>query len=82
MQQVRNCFTPSLPLLPSFHHTAPPLQSPHHNWLKEADEGTEATPLLHQGTAHSLLLRLLHQQAHVGDILHGTVQLRLQVPSP
>lgn len=55
---------------------------PHHNWLKETNEGAEATPLLHQGTAHRLLLSLLHQQAHVGHILHGTVELWLQVPSP
>ena len=56
--------------------------SPHHDWLQEANEGAEATPLLHQGAAHRLLLCLLHQQAQVGDILHGTVHLRLQVSSP
>lgn len=55
---------------------------PHHNRLKKADEGAEATPLLHQSPAHRLLLCLLHQQTHVSHILHGTVQLRLQVHSP
>lgn len=56
------------------------LHLPHHDGLKEADEGAEAAPLLHEGAAHCLLLHLLHQQAHVSHVLHGAVQLRLQVP--
>jgi len=55
---------------------------PHHNGLQEADDGAEATPLLHEGPAHRLLLRLLHQQTQVRHILHGAVQLGLQVHSP
>ena len=62
-----------------FHLTALPS---HHNRLKEANKGAESTPLLHQSTAHRLLLSLLHQQAHVGHILHGAVKLGLQVPAP
>ncbi|TNN58204.1 hypothetical protein EYF80_031564 [Liparis tanakae] len=55
---------------------------PHHDGLQEADDGAEATPLLHEGPAHRLLLRLLHQQTQVRHILHGAVHLGLQVHSP
>lgn len=56
-----------------------PLYSTYHHRLQEADEGAESSSLLHQGSPHCLFLHLLHQQTHVTDILHGTVQLRLKV---
>lgn len=59
----------------------PPLLQSYHYRLQEANEGAEASPLLHQSSAHRLLLCLLHQQVHVIHIMHGTIQLGLQVPS-
>ncbi len=58
------------------------LNVPHHHRLQQVDECTVTTSLFQEGSAHCLLLRLLHQQVQVTHILHGTVQLRLQVPSP
>lgn len=54
-------------------------QESHHNRLQEVDESTEASSFFHQGAPYCLLLCLLHQQVHIIDILHGAVQLRLQV---
>lgn len=52
-----------------------------HDRLQHGDEAAEATPLLHQRLPHRLLLRLLQQQVFITDILHGAVQLRLEVPA-
>lgn len=52
----------------------------HHHRLKEVDEWTVASSFLQERPAHRLLLRLLHQQVQVADVLHGTVQLGAQVP--
>lgn len=55
------------------------LNVPHHHRLQQVDECTVTTSLFQEGSAHCLLLRLLHQQVQVTHILHGTVQLRAQV---
>lgn len=54
---------------------------PHHHRLQHVNKCTVAPPLFQQGSPHSLLLCLLHQQVQVADVLHGTVQLGAQVPT-
>lgn len=50
-----------------------------HNRPQHGHEAAKATPLLHQRPPHRLLLRLLQQQVLIADVLHGAVQLGLQV---
>lgn len=52
----------------------------HHHRLQHVDECTVTPSLLQECSAHRLLLRLLHQQVQVADVLHGAVQLGAQVP--
>lgn len=52
---------------------------PHHHRLQQVNECTVTASLLQEGSAHCLLLCLLHQQIQVTDVLHGTVQLGAQV---
>lgn len=54
---------------------------PHHHRLQHVNKCTVAPPLFQKGSPHSLLLRLLHQQIQVADVLHGAVQLGAQVPT-
>lgn len=54
---------------------------PHHHRLEHVNECTVTPSLFQEGSAHRLLLRLLHQQIQVTDVLHGTVQLGAQVPT-
>ena len=65
---------------PCFYSLFSAVQRPtHHHRLQQADECTVTASLLQQGSAHRLLLRLLHQQVQVTHVLHGTVQLGAQV---
>lgn len=53
----------------------------HNDGAQHGDEGAEAPALLDQRLPDGLLLRLLQQQILVTHILHGAVQLRLDVPA-
>lgn len=64
----------------SVHISAVGLSVAHHHRLQHVDECTVTPSLLQEGSAHRLLLRLLHQQVQVADVLHGAVQLGAQVP--
>lgn len=55
------------------------LNVPHQHRLQHVNECTVTPSLFQKGSAHCLLLRLLHQQVQVTDILHGAVQLGTQV---
>lgn len=57
-----------------------PVTAPHHHRLQHVNEGAVTAPLLQEGPANRLLLRLLHQQVQVTHVLHGAVQLGAQVP--
>lgn len=53
----------------------------HHNRLQQGYETAESLPLLHKSFPQGLFLRLFQQDVFITDILHGAVQLRLDITS-